>query len=482
MNCFQMAWRSVIRKPVKSILLLLVVCMISIFMLSGMASKNASIATQDKTRQAIGAGLLLVGNDSNRHQRLTDISEKIGEEKEGSLDGVHQKKLESGGQTSWQVWTDNSFETLKINDIEHMASVSGIADYNITTATMAVNPVNFSRIEDSDVDQNSDVLGVSLIGNRDMSMDSNVLSGNVSLVSGRMVSKNDLNVCTISEELAEKNRLKIGDKLQFNDYHNKKTSTVYEAEIIGIYQVKQKMTPYMSGDTYRSENVIFTDLRFPEKAEGSKNDPLFEKAYFKINYVDSYDSIKEAVKKVNIDWERYDLIDNKGNLDTISSNFNDLQNISQILIWVAAGASFVILFLIFLFWMKNRVQETGILLALGTSKFKILGQILLEAIMIALIAISISFTAAPHVAKITADYLVKQEISRAKEDNTLDHGKVATYYQEPDQEIIGVKVNVTTHMILLDSLGVIGLITISVVISGTTILRRNPKDILSEMS
>ena len=35
----------------------------------------------------------------------------------------------------------------------------------------------------------------------------------------------------------------------------------YEAEIIGIYQVKQKMTPYMSGDTYRSENVIFTDLK-----------------------------------------------------------------------------------------------------------------------------------------------------------------------------------------------------------------------------
>ena len=25
----------------------------------------------------------------------------------------------------------------------------------------------------------------------------------------------------------------------------------------------------MSGDTYRSENVIFTDLRFPEKAEGA---------------------------------------------------------------------------------------------------------------------------------------------------------------------------------------------------------------------
>ena len=42
--------------PVKSILLLLIVFAISTLLLAGVASKNASIEVQDKTRQAIGAG------------------------------------------------------------------------------------------------------------------------------------------------------------------------------------------------------------------------------------------------------------------------------------------------------------------------------------------------------------------------------------------------------------------------------------------
>ena len=46
--------------------------------------------------------------------------------------------------------------------------------------------------------------GVTLIGNLDMTMDSNVLSGNVSIKEGRMTTPEDANVCVISEELAEK--------------------------------------------------------------------------------------------------------------------------------------------------------------------------------------------------------------------------------------------------------------------------------------
>ncbi|MDD3417420.1 MAG: ABC transporter permease [Lachnospiraceae bacterium] len=481
MNCLQMAWRSCVRKPVKSILLLLVVCMISVFLISGMTSQNASVATQDKTRQAIGAGFLLEENEVNRHTRIDIASKKIGE-KEGTAEGVTQKKEVINGTDSWGVTTDNSFETLKMEDIEKIAALSGIADYNVTTAQFAVNPVNFNRIEDVDTDQNSDTQGVTLLGSRNMSMDSNVLTGNVSIEAGRMISEKDTNVCVISEELADKNQLSIGDKLSFNDYHDRDNSTVYEAEVIGIYNVKQKMTPYMSGDTYGSENVIFTDLRFPEKVIGDDGNPLFEKAYFKVANVNDYDSVKEAIKKLDIEWLRYDLIDNNGNLDTMSSNFNDLQNISQILVCVVVGASFVILLLIFIFWIKGRVQEIGILLSMGTTKWKILTQIWIEAIMVATIAMLISFAVAPVVSKITADYLVEQQVQQVADKEELDNGKVATDYQKTEQKVTGVNVGITWKIVLLDGVGVIVLISISVLGAGITILRRNPKDILIEMN
>lgn len=482
MNILQMAWRSVIRKPVKSILLFFVVLIISSFLVSGMASENASVRTQDKTRQAVGAGFVLEGNEADRSKRIQEISRRIGEDKEGELEGVHQKKLETEWGTNWQVWTDNSFETLRTKDIEKIAGVPGIEDYNITTSSMAVNPVNFARIEETDVDQSGDVLGVCLVGNRDMALDLNVLSGNLTIKEGRMVQKTDLNVCVISEELAWKNQLKVGDKLQFNDYHDRENAKVHEAEIIGIYKVAQKMSPYMSGDTYRSENVIFTDLRFPEKAEGSEGDPLFAKAYFKVGDVKKYESVKESIKKVDIDWERYDLIDNNGNLDTMSSNFNELQSMSRILIWVVAGASFVILFLVFVFWMKSRVQEIGILLALGTSKVKILGQILLEAVMIAVIAVSASFVAAPVLSEVTANYLVEQQVEQKKEQELSDGDKVVKPFEESEQTVTGVEVDITFPMVLFDSAGVLALIVTAVGTAGMMVVRRNPKDIFSEMS
>ncbi len=482
MNSFQMAWRSVIRKPIKSILLFLVVFIISLFFLSGMASRNTSIATQNKTKQAVGAGFLMEANEANKHNRADEILAKKDDGEEGNFDGVNVEKIETEYGTSWRVWYDNSFQTLLINDIEKIAAVFGISQYNITTAVTAVNPVNFSRIEDDDVDQSSDLLCVSLIGNKDMELDANVLSGNVTIRDGRMITEEDSDVCVISEELAEKNNLSVGDRIQLNDRHDVEHAAVFEAEIVGIYMVQQKMTPAMSGDTYRSENIIFTDLGFPEKAEGSTSGALYEKAYFKVADVDQYDEVKKAIQKVEIGWERYDLIDNNGNIDTMSQNFNDLENVSLILVLVVAGASLIILFLVFVFWMKGRVQEIGILLALGTPKIKIIGQILLEAFMIAAAAVVLSFTAAPAASKITADYFVEQQVQQADEQSVLEEGKVAKSAEDSEETVTGVSVAVTPELMLYDWLGVAVLVMVSVGAAGILIARKNPKDIFSEIN
>ena len=482
MNSFQMAWRSAIRKPIKSILLFFVVLIISLFFLSGMASRNASIATQNKTKQAVGAGFLIEANEENKRDRADEILVKKAEGEEGNFDGVIVKKIKTEYGTSWSVSYDNSFQTLFIGDMEKIAAVSGISDYNLTTAVTAVNPVDFSRIEDDDVDQSSDLLCVSLIGNKDMALDANVLSGNVTIKDGRMITEDDVDVCVISEELAEKNNLSVGNRIQFNNRRDAEHAAVFAAEIVGIYTVRQNMTPVMAGDTWRSENIIFTDLGFPEKAEGSTSGALYEKAYFKVADVDQYDKIKKEIQEVDIGWERYDLIDNNGNIDTMSQNFNDLENVSRILVFVVAGASLIILFLVFVFWMKGRVQEIGVLLALGTPKIKILGQIVLEALMIAAAAIILSFTAAPAASNITADYLVQQQVQQAEEQSVLEEGKVAKSVEDSERTVTGVSVAVTTELMLYDWFGVSLLVVISVGAAGILIARKNPKDIFSEIS
>ncbi|MCI8799543.1 MAG: ABC transporter permease [Lachnospiraceae bacterium] len=480
MTGFHLAWCCVMRKPVKSVLLFVTVFTISLLLLSGMSSGKATIQMQDHTRQAIGAGLLLEENEADRHRRIDVLAGQLGH-KEGSLGGYHQEKVTINGFENWRTWTDNSFETLLVEDIETIAGTEGIADYNITTVTTAVRPVDFIRIEDVDVDQYSDLGGVSLVGNKDMSMDSNFLSGNAFIKEGRMVKEGEQDVCVISAELADQNQLQIGSRIRFGKCREKEDSMTYEAEVVGIYQVNQPIAPYMFGDTYRSENIIFTDLDFPEKVDGKAGDPLYEKAYFKIADVNDYETVKKRVTEAEIAWERYDLIDNNGNMNTLSANFNEMEKYSRVFVWVISGAGLVILFLIFQFWMKSRNREIGIMLSMGTSKRQILQQMMTEALMIGAAAVVLSFLAAPGVSGLTADYLAEQQIRSGEEQELLDEGKVAFSYEKSGQDVLGVQAEITSGMVMQDAAGIALLITISVCVSGIAILKRNPRDILQDL-
>ena len=177
------------------------------------------------------------------------------------------------------------------------------------------------------------------------------------------------------------------------------------------------------------------------------------------------------------------MIDNNGNSETMSSNFNDLAKVSEMMILVISVASFVILVLVFLFWLKNRVQEVGIFLSLGVPKIlELSDKIWSEAIMITVLSLMLSFAVAPAVSKVTANYLVSQQVQQMQEEEKNNEGKVSTEYVAPKQDVQSISVEVTPEMYLLDGVSVLVLITASVLVSGIVILKRNPKDILSEMS
>ena len=479
MNIMQRGFRSIIRKPIKSILLLLVVVVISSFFMAGLSGQSANIKTQDATRQAVGATFRLEENEANRHKRIDEATKIIGEDKEGTYGGFTQKQLPNG---AWMGKADNSFETIKPEDAQKIAGVDGIEAYNLITVSTPVNPVNFKRIEDPDVDQSSDLGGVNVRGNRIMEMDMDVASGKIKLVEGRMIKENETDVCVVSDELAKLNSLKPGDELQFNNAKDKENSQEYSAKIVGIYKTTQKIKPVMSGDTYRSENTIFTDLHFPEKASGEEGNPLFQYAIFKVKDVDAYDRVKADIQKVDIGWERYDLIDNNGNIKSMAENFNDMEKISRMLLLLVSSASYIILVLIFLFWMKNRTQEIGILMALGESKKRIWMQFLVEALLVGCIGFVLSMGASPLLSKATASYLARQTQEQAEEQAEADADSISTDRVAPELTMKGTEIVITGKMVAADAAVIVTLLFVSVSVAGITIMRKKPKEILSEMS
>ena len=80
-----------------------------------------------------------------------------------------------------------------------------------------------------------------------MKLDRNVLSGNLHIKEGRMITPEDKDMCVISEELAKQNNLKIGDNIFFNDYHDTRKFKVSEAEISLEFIKWLKRCPQLRG-------------------------------------------------------------------------------------------------------------------------------------------------------------------------------------------------------------------------------------------
>lgn len=476
MTFLQRALRAWIRKPWKSLLLLLVLCTISLLFLCGMTSRTATVAANDSTRQAVGAGFLLETNPENRSQRLAAASAKIGE-REGTADGVHQKKQMVNGQEMWQTWTDNSFETLEMDYITALVKTEGVADYNVTTVPTAVKPDNFLRIEDTSRDQSADEGGVALVGDRNAQLDSDVLSGTVTLTSGRWAEPDDTDVCVVSDALAEKNNLSLGDTLSFSNL-NDDTKTV-TATIIGIYKETGSFTPYMSGDTYRAENVIFCDLHLPERVTGEG--PLYERAYFKVADVDQYETVRAAMMKADIDWQRYDFIDNNGNLQIMADNFNGLAALSNLLLAVVSASGFAVLALVLIFWTRTRRRELGVLLALGACKRELWLQLLVEVILTSVLAVALSFLIAPLCCDAAAHMLAQAQSQQQALNETAEAAYVATDYVAPVLTLETVDTTLSPALLALDA-GSVGLLSIlATSLAAVCILHRKPRDLINAM-
>lgn len=463
MNFFNRAVLSVSRRKIKTILFMLIVMTIFCFEVAIVTCKNANIKVQKGAVDIIERSLRLELNDTDYHQRL---------------EKVPVMRLPNGATLSQT--PNNQFESILMEDIEVIAGLPGIDSYNITTATFAANPVNFRRIEDENADQYSDQRGITLRGNLDMQKDKDIISGTLQLKEGRWANIDDKNVCVISEELAQKNNLKIDDKISFNDYRDKAGSKIYEAQIIGIYMNSKLINQAMAGDTYRGENLILVDLRFPEKVTGCEGDPLYQNATFFVEANANYGRVKNLIKEANINWKRYDLLDDSGNAEVLCENLGSISKICQIMFWFCIVSGTVILFLNFVFWIKQRIREIGIFISLGKSKLEIVGQFLTEALIIFLMAITLSIFLVPFIGKKMTNYIVLEQEKLEKENNQI----VEQQIEGPDihnEEIISeVEVTIEKSSIVKMSLVTMSMIVIAVFSAGSPVIKKSPMIILSE--
>ena len=308
---------------------------------------------------------------------------------------------------------------------------------------------------------------------RDSSLCQAFLDEEYELAEGEHIRSEDNGKILISKALAEQNNLAVGDKITLT--HAKlgsddgvytdlmKEKSAYETvEIKGIYDIKNASDNALNPTAKKAENLIFSDsqllINLQEQEQGVYEgeisffiaDPLYlDKMVSEIKWIDS------------IAWNNHIINANDFKYSEIAEQFQSMQKVVVALLAVAAVLGFLVLMLILTFRIRGRMQEAGILLAVGKSKQQIIGQFLIEAMILLwigfLLAIIIFLPLADTLNSLLFDFITQSTIHKN--------------YLQPDFLHFVI-------LLILENLGVL----LTVLVCSGVILSLKPKEILTKMS
>lgn len=308
---------------------------------------------------------------------------------------------------------------------------------------------------------------------RDSSLCQDFLDEEYQLTAGEHIKPEDKNKILMSEALAQENHLSVGDKIVLThaklSFDNgvytdqiKEKSAYATVEIKGIYQIKNNSHNALNPTAKKAENLLFSDpqllIHLQEQKPGIYEG---EVSFFIADPLHLDKMVKEVKNLDSIDWKNHIINTNDFKYSKIAEQLQGMQKVVIALTMITSGLGLVVLMLILTLRMRGRIQEAGILLAIGKSKQEIIGQFLLEALILLLFGFWLSVIIFLPLADILNSFLFDSIAQTAIHKN----------YLQPD----------FLHFItlfLLESLGVF----MTVLVCSGAILRLKPKEILTKMS
>lgn len=330
---------------------------------------------------------------------------------------------------------------------------------------------------------------VMITGVNDSKKETKFVSGSYKLVEGKNITNEDKNVAIIHKDLAKKNNLKVGDKIEIksNIYdadNEKQANEKVELEIIGLFDGHNKSGVTAAQELY--ENTIITDVAPAAKLYGETEESAkYQDATFFVQGSKDINEVIKQIKKLDIDFNSYSLIKSTSNFPALQKSINEIYNISKKLYVFSLTFAGIIVTLLLFLWISSRKNEIGILLSIGKKKIEIFGQFLAEMILIALPAYVFSFFLAKGLSKYIGNGIVKRAtsniskgISKAAKGSNLGGGAEVDGF---NRTITSLNINISSNALIYVIIVMTIILVLAVAISSFNILKKKPKDILTDM-
>ena len=359
MNFMNRAWLYIVRKRGKSILLFVILLVMATFVLTALALGNASKAAQQELRQSLG-GSFLIGFDYTENNPYLKVE---------SVDG---------GTLMY------STQQISPELVEQIRGIEGIKECSATVEGLAAFPS--LELFTGNIPIEEEFRASSKILSTWKSEELTwFTSGQLTLTQGRHILPDDKNKGLISKDLAEKNGLKIGDKIQ--------TDKGVEIEIVGLFSPKEIEGINDQVTTYdKIQNLIITDLATLVAYENGPAIQGFNELTVSVDDPQNMEEIISKVKEISgVDWKGFSFLVDNEDYENAASSLEQLSELVSTILMIALMVSIAILSLILTMWARTRIHETGVLLSVGISKLSILGQYIAEVLLIAIFAFSLSY-------------------------------------------------------------------------------------------
>jgi len=360
-------------------------------------------------------------------------------------------------------------------------------------------------------------------------------TGLIELVHGRVFTEYEIEnvsyVILISEEFAGQNGLIVGSTISFRNIvftpqedmgwdpghfveENIFAEETYDVEVIGIFRLANPPDlgdPWSNWDyVQRMGNRIYAPnsltiqatlfemeaslesdpdnfWRWGMTEDGTTPNPadmIWIQHFFSLYTPSDFPAFREAIGEL---FPFFMIIDTGGALRGISAALESMRSLTQTILWLAIGASLLILTLLITLFLRDRKREVGIYLALGEKKRKLISQFVVEIMVVAFISIVVALFAGNILSANLSENMLISDL--AADDDGRDQSW-ALWEDNPflwqgyvnivdtDEIIASYDVSLDLMTILLFFAIGLGTTLIATVIPMIYVVRLNPKKIM----
>lgn len=382
------SWIAVVRKPRRSAMLMLIITLVLTSLVSQAGVIAAVQSVQENINNNIGLGFNVYSrnNVDNITQQAQSNSQNTVTDK--AVDNTSNSDKSNG-------FVDYSQSGMSLEQAKKFSSIAGVKTSSYESETLAsargmqiVSATSGPRLDN---DKMASYVGVT--GTTSSRLASGFQEGLYNLDSGKHIDAKSSHSAIVHKAFADKNKLHIGSEITlYQGNHHAKVS------IVGIFSGKMQTKGILPSDS--SENRIVTDIGTAFTLSGAK---LVNAVRCVLN---SEDLLNNAlIKAKELSKGKFDIEDNSARFSGVLQSVKSVKSMITMIFVVLGLVGILILGLVLVFFVRSRIHEVGVFMALGINKISIAAQMIAEIIIISAISACLSLIFGASVSRVVGNFM-----------------------------------------------------------------------------